>query len=137
MCLPVFRTLELRYLSTLFVSYLSVMYLFAAGLLVWIGGPLIGFAAIDEYFGIGASIWVGAGAAVLGYTPLIQYVAIQRDVRDIWVQGTCEPSDGNWATGKPFFVTGGGECIQTGEQQRGGREVESEARYDHGLMEFF
>ena len=113
---------------------------------------MIGFAGIDEYFGAGASIWVGAGAAVLGYTPLVQYVAIQRNIRDIWVvsvspfvplmktmaplsvltphssltqQGTCEAPGGNWAAGKPFFVTGGGTCNDSNSNSR---DLQSETR---------
>ena len=71
---------------------------------------MIGFAAIDEIYGDGASLFVGAGSAVLGYSPIVSHIAITRNIRDFWIEGVCDPiinGEPGWAGGKPFFVKGG------------------------------
>ena len=96
-----------------------------------------------EFFkGRGGTCYVGAGAAVLGYSPLVEAIAIYNKHKDYWIQGSCEPYEGAWAPGPVFFVTGGGgRCDDFGSTPppqgprggRRGREEEKEGR-EGGVM---
>ena len=56
----------------------------AAGFLVLIGVPMIEISGIEYFQGLGGTTWVGAGAAVLGYAPVIEMVGMNNEV-GVWV----------------------------------------------------
>jgi hypothetical protein len=42
-------------------------------------------AAIDFFAGIGGTTFVGAGAAVLGYSAAIEFIALGNEVKTFWI----------------------------------------------------
>ena len=47
-----------------------------AGFLVWIYSPFIIISAVEVFYGLGGCLFVGAGAAVMGRSQLIEIIAI-------------------------------------------------------------
>ena len=64
-----------------------------AGFLVWIYCPLIQISAIEVFYGIGGSIFVGLGAAVMGRSPLIELIPIVNLHVDFWIMVRTETSE--------------------------------------------
>ena len=56
-----------------------------AGLLVQIGCPTVEYSGIEFFKGWGGTCFVGAGGAVLGYSPLIEAAAIKNEHNDYWI----------------------------------------------------
>lgn len=66
-----------------------------AGFLVWIYSPFINMSGIECFFGVGGSIFVGLGAAVLGRSPLIELIPIVNLHADFWIMVRTGTSEGN------------------------------------------
>ena len=64
-----------------------------AGFLVWIYCPLIQISAIEVFYGIGGSIFVGLGAAVMGRSPFFGLHAIDNPHADFWIMVRTETSE--------------------------------------------
>lgn len=43
-------------------------------------------AAIEAFYGLGGTMFIGAGAAVLGYSPLVEAIGLINEHADFWVQ---------------------------------------------------
>jgi len=56
-----------------------------SGFLVWIYSPFINMSGVEVFYGIGGSIFVGLGAAVMGRSPLIELIAIVNLHVDFWI----------------------------------------------------
>ncbi|KAM3567526.1 hypothetical protein VYU27_010332, partial [Nannochloropsis oceanica] len=68
-----------------------------SGFLVWIYSPFINMSGVEVFYGIGGSIFVGLGAAVMGRSPLIELIAIVNLHVDFWIM----PPEGEEKIGKP------------------------------------
>lgn len=42
-------------------------------------------AAIDYFAGLGGTTYVGAGAAVLGYSAAIEFLALSNEIKTFWI----------------------------------------------------
>jgi hypothetical protein len=69
-----------------------------AGFLVWIYCPIINVSGIEVFYGVGGSVFVGLGAAVMGRSPLIEIIAIVNLHVDFWIMVRTETSEGNRAS---------------------------------------
>lgn len=47
-----------------------------AGFLVWIYSPFVIISGVEVFYGLGGCLFVGAGAAVMGRSQLIEIIAI-------------------------------------------------------------
>lgn len=59
--------------------------------MVWLFCPTIVFSAIDRFNGYGGFIFVGLGAAVLGFSPTYQKNFITDVGRDFWIMVRAPP----------------------------------------------
>lgn len=60
------------------------------GFLVWLFSPIVVFTAIDQFNGWGGFVFVGLGAAVLGFSPTYQVYFITDEGRDYWIMVRAE-----------------------------------------------
>ena len=65
-----------------------------AGFLVWIYSPFINLSGIECFYGVGGSIFVGLGAAVMGRSPLIELIPIVNLHADFWIMVRTGTSEG-------------------------------------------
>jgi len=91
----------------------------SAGILVMIGCPMLEITGVEYFEGLGGAVYVGTGGAVLGYSPIIEIVALNNEHTDFWIAGSCEPEHSAWAPGKPFYVPGGMGCEEHEDEERG------------------
>jgi hypothetical protein len=56
-----------------------------AGFLVWIYSPFVNMSGIEVFYGVGGSIFVGLGAAVMGRSPLLEFIPIVNLHVDFWI----------------------------------------------------
>jgi len=93
----------------------------SSGFLVVIGCPFIELSGVEYFSGLGGTLYVGAGAAVLGFSPLFERCGKVNKHHDFWIMGTCEPEEGAWAPGKPFYVRGGLGCYEISKEDDSAR----------------
>ena len=62
-----------------------------AGFLVWLYSPFVCMSGVEAFYGYGGCMFVGAGAAVMGRSPLIELIPIVNLHADFWIMGSCEP----------------------------------------------
>lgn len=74
-----------------------------AGFLVWLWSPFVCMSGIEVFYGIGGCMFVGAGAAVMGRSPLIELIPIVNLHVDFWIMGSCEPFVEAWIRGPIKF----------------------------------
>lgn len=56
-----------------------------AGFLVWIYCPTVAVSGVESFWGRGGTVFVGAGAAVMGRSPLIEIMRIINLHADYWI----------------------------------------------------
>lgn len=99
----------------------------SSGLLVMIGCPFVEISAIEYFKGLGGTLYVGIGGAVLGYSSHTEIIALVNEHFDFWIAGSCEPEHAAWAPGSPFFVPPGMGC----EDHEHGDEDDHHDDHDH------
>jgi len=69
------------------------------GFLIWLGAPSFKIHGLEYFSGRGGIVFLGVGAAVLGYSQLYEYIYLVNEHADYWISATCEPDEDAWAGG--------------------------------------